>query len=783
MKNSVNSTASILEKMKQKSVTSQWDVVLHYNRKMTNDLLIKDYVNQFSNGSWYAPINYTSHLVGTENRLDFVDVVLSEPLISFVSQEANIQPTLRLTWFAKSGIIISSHGTDIRYENVLNPLVGPTLVATVPVSRGAVQDGRVYLNIADSTDFAFNFSTTGGERAQVGEQLQAYLIKNLADEHKRIVISEIVDLDSSIWKPTAFKFAVQLPPALRGTRMLDDDANDGAVVVYVALDENSPGGNAIDPLYMIPDDNGFTAAVVISNKILMSHVLQKGFALMGDSVSGVSTLIPVQPDTEEFYYLQASKGEVLVDKSVEFPVNNFNLTMQTISLSSSVPDVSEAAFVCSIEDGELLIKWEGYKAVAINYEGKEYKGELNWQKALNGDFSIKSDTEVTLSVDRGIEGGMLLVPKDTYESSLPYAVLDHWDEISKTFIDAAVEINIDKAMQRFAEHVPDFNTFTLQNILFKNNNVLSLKEVHTPGDLVAFANFRPELTGLEITDPLPKVLIGGTHQFDIYSSVGEKDIKWTVEPLADSKGSLAVDFGSIDELTGLYSAPSEVGGDGFIQVKVKARHEPTNATSFALLSVFHISIMTFPIMFKMSFGSEFPVQAIAHDKSVLNPTWSSSPVGDLVASTTEPNFWIYHSGPMPDDYLPYRLDTITFKSVANGSTTVVKVLVVTSSLMKMGYDPLVEPGTYKFYGISGSSGANKEGKWELLDGPGKIDIDTGIYTCDPNDMNPEIMLKGLFYDGEEIGVDIFKLGSNTASLSNLIRKGQHPAGKRFMHVK
>lgn len=772
MKMLANAKSKILEKMKEGSVTSQWDAVVSYNRETANHVLIQDYVDQFSNSDWYAPITFTAHLKGTENRLDFVDVVLSEPLISFVSQEAYIKPTLRVTWFAKSGIIISSHGNDVRYENVLNPLMGPTLVAILPVSSGTVEDSKVYLDISDSSDFVFNFSEVGDESVQVGGQLQKYLKETLSDEHQRIVISEIVNIDGSIWKPESFKIDVQLPPALRGTRMLDDAVNDGAVVVSIALEGNSPGGVPVEPLYMIPSEEGFTSAIVISNKALMDNIIRKGFVKMGDAVPGLSKLEPIPPATKEFYQLKAIGGAIKTPKDITFPVDNLTFDIPFIHLAQEGVN-GESRFKCSIIDDSLMIEWNGYRPFSIHYGQATHGGELNWKKKLKGAFSIEGDTEVSLSVGDYSTGSMLLVPVDEVANQMPYAVTDHWDEISELYAENGVEVEIDAALQRFGEHVPDFNTFALNNILFKNHDVVSLKEVYTPGDLVVFGNIRPQLTAIQIDDPLPKVVKGQTYQFTISPAASAQQIKWAVEPLADSKWLLAANFGSIDEHTGLYTAPAELGEDGFLQVKVTAIDEKSQAKCFALLTVCNQSILVSPEMFKVSFDSKFPVRAMAHDKSPLKPMLPTGTDGKIVASETEMNVWIYSPGPIPNPPVGYKLETIEFKSESNGSTNTAVALCLADGLVLMNYDVSDKPGTYEFYGQS-ATGNRKKGKWTLLEGPGVIDYDSGIYTSDPEVSEPLIIVHGLFNDGEDIGVEVFKLDPTGKSLATLIRRGKHP---------
>lgn len=774
MKSLANAKSKILEKMKEGSVTAEWDAVVSYNREMANHVLIQDYVDQFSNSGWYAPINYTAHLRGTQDRLDFVDVVLSEPLISFVSQDVYIKPTLRVTWFAKSGTIISSHGDDVRYENVLNPLMGPTLVAILPVSSGAVEESKVYLDISGSSDFVFNFSAVGDENEQVGSQLQAYLIQKLSDEHQRIVISEIVNIEGSIWKPESFKIDVLVPPALRETRMLDDAVNDGAVVVSIALEGSSPGGVPVEPLYMIPSEEGFTSAIVIRNKALMDKIIQKGFAKMGNEISGASTLEPIALGNKEFYQLKATDGAIKTPKDIKFPVDDLKFHIPFMYLAKESDGISgRSRFTCSIIDDSLMIEWNGYKPFWIQYGQATHGGELNWKKELKGKFLIEGDTEVSLSVGDDSTGSVLLVPVDEVDNQLPYTVLDYWNDISELYIETGIEVEIDDALQRFAAHVPDFNTFALNNILFKNHDVVSLKEAYTPGDLVVFGNIRPQLTAIQIDDPLPKVIKGQTYQFTITPTASAPQIKWAVEPLADSKGLLVANFGSIDERTGLYTAPAELGEDGFLQVKVTAIHEQSEAKCFALLTVSNQSILVSPEMFKVSFNAEFPVRAMAHDKSPLKPVLPTDTDGKIVASETEMNVWIYSPGPRPAPSVGYKLETIEFKSESNGSTNTVVALCLASGLILMKYDVGDKPGTYEFYGES-ATGIRKKGKWKLLEGPGVIDYETGIYTADPEVSEPLIIVHGLFNDGEDIGVDVFKLDPTGKSLATLIRRGKHP---------
>lgn len=435
----------------------------------------------FAHGTRHPSINDTACVEGTERALDFVDVILSEPLISFVLPVTISSPALKLTWQVVSGILISRQGDDIEYEDTQTACGEINLVATMPLAKAIFKENKVYLDIVDSADAVFTCSSIAESGCQVGEQLRAFLIKQLVDADQSTVVSGVVDAED------------------------------------------------------------FILMLTLCNK-----------------------------------------------------------------------------------------------------------------------------------------------------------------------------------------------------------------------------------TEFEIIDPFPRILKGQYHKFSINSSLGTENLKWTIDPVLDNKGARAVDIGSIDECTGLYLAPPEVGENGFFQVSVSVVHQPTHVKCGALLSVFNTSILIYPATYKVHFNAEFAFQAVAHDNSKLEPQLRPGAGGAIRKSETMSNMWIYSPRSVLSGGAGILQDSIIFKSLTSESE--IRGVIVADDVYPINYEILNEPGTYQFYRNNGMGKSTQCG-WQLLHGtPGRIDYETGVYTCDPDVLNPVVGVLASFNDYVGHCADSFALDSPGVSLDPLIRQ-------------
>ena len=776
MKTKVNSTESILAKMKGQSVTSKWDAIIFYNRSMSNHVLEQEYIKLFTEDSWYKPLSQTLQAQGEHEKLYLDEVIFSQPMVSFVSRHDGEQPTLQLTWFIKGGSYILYDGTDIRSQGDFNPVTGPTLTCELTVSQGGVKDGNVILDLTTACDWRFNFTHDAFFDYQYGFLVKSNLLNLLTENQKKLVLSRIVSSGEVGWNPTSFRVEVKMPET---ARLMDGYSyDDGAIKVYVGMDGNAEGGVPVGDLdiYMIPNDGDYTAALVISNKAIMQKVLSKGFSSMGDTGElGKTTESEITVGTG-IYQLDGVAGSLNLSQASFDEIPDL-LAAQTAMLIGEVEDSDsrKADFNLVMGDDQVTVGWKGYQPLSFNYKTLSYVGELNWQKTISGEFYTVSDTEVSLKLTGESAAASLLIPGQ----GLPDLVVDKWQYVSANYNENVVSPSVEKGLERLISNVPSFNTFALQSVLFKNGNVIALEKVHTPGDMVVFGKFRPGLTSIEMVNAMPNLVIGEVYEFKVNASANGKKLKWSVAPLSTSKGYSEGGIGSINELTGVYTAPLSITGE-YIQVKVTVKDTDSDASSVALVSITKDSIQIVPRKFKVDEdGGGLRFKALSHNKAEVTRTMPVNSVSSCERDPAIMDQWIFTAGKLPfiDPEHPewgvvsYLLEEVSF-SVGSSTKTAIALVVSKSQSLVLSYTLSDDKKTAQFGATA--SGRPQICDWVLLYGPGAMS-ETGVYTFDPeSDEEQSIIVNAVFKDNDAFSATDFFSFNDLELLTQQIRAGNAP---------
>jgi hypothetical protein len=776
MKTIVNSAESILAKMKGQSVTSKWDAIIFYNRSMSNHVLEQEYIKFFTEGKWYNPMTQTLQAQGQTEKVYLSEVVFSQPMVSFVSRHDGQDPVLQLTWFIKSGEYILYDGTDIRSEGDFNPVTGPTLTCQLGVSEGGVKDGKVVLNLETSYAWRFNFTHNADFDNQYGYLVMGTLLNLLYPEQKEIVLSQIISTGGVDWNPTSFRVEVKMPET---ARLLDGYSyDDGAIKVYVGLDGNTEGGipTPDSDIYMIPDDGDYTAAIVISNKAIMEKVLSKGFVTMGDAGTGSATAIEIKENTD-LYKLEAVQGSLNIQGHWFNDIPGLT-AVQIAMLIGKVPvsDIQKAEFSIAMADDQVSAEWKGYQPLTFDYNNSQYIGELNWQKNISGEFLTLSDTEVGLKLKDNSAVDSLLIPGP----GMPDEIVEKWLYVSNVYNDNVVKPSVERGLERLISRVPSFNTFALQSVLFKNGNVIALEKAHTPGDMVVFGKFRPGLTSIEMVNAMPHLVVGEVYKFDVNESARGMTLIWSVAPLNTGKEYYEGDIGTINRLTGEYTAPLTITGD-YIQVKVTVADEHSDTTSVALVSISKDSIQIVPRKFKVDQdGGELRFKALSHNKTEVTRTMPANSVSSCERDPGIIDQWIFKAGKLPfvDPEYPeygtvaFHLEEVTF-STALATKTAVALVVSKTQSFELSYTLSDDKKTALF--IAKLRGVSKECEWVKLIGPGSMSKE-GVYTFDPesDDDQSIIVNASLIADPSFSTADFFSF-TNLELLTQQIRSGNAPA--------
>ena len=776
MKIKVDTVEAILAKMKGKSITSKWDAIIFYNRSMSNHVLEQEYIKFFTGDTWYPPLTKTLQAQGQEESIYLHEVIFSQPMVSFVSRDDREKPTLQLTWFIKEGSYILYKGTDIRSQGDFNPVTGPTLTCELEVSEGGIKDGNVILDLTSAWDWKFSFTNNADFDNQFGYLVMQELLSIVNPEHKGLILSRIVPAGSVGWNPTSFRVEVKIP---KTARLLDGISyDDGAIKVYVGLDGNDKGGvpTPESDIYMIPSDGDYTAAIVISNKAIMQKVLSKGFTYMGDTAEygkAIETEITVG---SEIYQLDGEAGSINLEQASFDEVPDFRVKHTEMLIGKVADsDSQKAYFNLAMNDEQVTVVWKGYQQLFFEYYTGTYVGELNWQKTISGKFITVSDAEVSLKLTGESAAASLLIPG----LNMPEEAVEKWDHISGEYNKNIVSPAVEMGLLRLISNVPSFNTFALQSVLFKNGNVIALEKVHTPGDMVVFGKFRPGLTSIEIVDAMPHLVVGEVHKFEVDASAKGKRLIWSVAPLSSSKGHSEGGIGTINESTGVYTAPTSIAGK-YIQVKVTVKDANSDATSVALVSISKVSIQIVPGKFKVDQdGGQLRFKAVSHNKAEVTLTMPAHSVSTCARDPDVNDQWIFTAGKLPyidpehPDYgtVNYLLEKLVFSTGLTTGTAVALIVSKTQSFT-LSYTLSDDKKTAQFVAIS--NGAPKQCSWTQLFGPGAMS-EAGVYTFDPETEEEQtIIVNATFIVEPSFSTCDFFSFTNLGLLTQQIRAGNAP---------
>ena len=771
MSTKINSLESIVAEMAGKSVTAKWDAILYYNRAMSNNILLQQYIEKFAQGSWWPPISGEVQAESQSEKFILKDVVFSEPILSFESQDEFKVPVVKLTWLIVGGSYLLYSGADLIYEVNVTPLGGHKLSCYAAVSGGNITDRSVYLDIEETFDFVFESSSSDVKNKITGTLIRGFLIAKLTADKKKILISEIESESGGMFNPTQFKIETKLSPNAKAGA--SDYSNDGAVVVHVALDNNPPGGTPSEDMYLIPDDDDYSATIVISNKVFISKVLKPGLDIVtGAPSSSVVSALNVDVDT---YKLDVEEGSLPLPDYDYAGWPELGVKITKANAPFGAPD---AQFKVMIEDGGVHVNWAGEKIVQFKESSLQpIDTVLNWRKSIKGEMKLGDDSTITMSA-KTPEGGVLLVP---IGGELSFEASSVFDDIIQTYGNEILGGKLDKALQDFGSNVPKFNTATLQSILFENSNVIGLKEVRTPSDLIVFGAFRPSLNSFEIIDPMPCILKGAEHQFLTNPASDGLGLKWDVVVLASERGIVEDGPGTITE-KGLYKAPETLKGN-FMQVKITATSDALGAKSYALLSVGTNEIEVSPTLFKCDFESTMVITANTVDKAELDCDIVTESKNKIERKGGVKNTWVFTAAAAPaqdpadpnSGTVSYLLDKLKFSNSSGASKEGYALCVSKTQAFSISFE--VNEATNEINFKAMLNGKPKDCDWKLLvkDSNDNLDEKTGVYTRPSTSVQDYIAVSATHKADPDLGgVDIFRTDFDTKSVANLIRSGQAP---------
>ncbi|WP_062390589.1 hypothetical protein [Pseudomonas abietaniphila] len=595
-----NSRQSIINAMKAKPSTFDWDAVVCYSRNKVNALLAQQYLARYRQNDALPPLDGVVQIGDTTITLS--SVTLSAPRLSF--ENANLDNSqARLTYGLLGAKIVDTSEPDSSFKRVTKItnanaaalLTGPKLLMDITLktnSGGVGSAGEVYFNIVDGFNFRGDFVDSEEEQLLIGNFFRDWF-NGQEEKYRRYSLGQLDAFSNDVMTPQGFKLLTQPDP---------HESGSGAVVLFIVLRDGQYMGLPTQESgmpYFIPDDvdaNGdslYSAAAVFSNELIFNRVIKP--QVNADMGSG---LILGNPNASGA--LVAEQGE-LSYKNFEhrYTVRSGDFDakfwVETLSLPFSAPTATNA-FSVSPADNLLRVSWNNQprspwgNVIEWTLPTKpEYQyGDLIVTHAFSVDFipSIDPVTHV-VSFERKAGSSFTL-------SESGYEQLDFFDQPSIEIhnkLDALIRPELTHKFNTIK--APDINTFMVNNLLFPEGNTLRVMAVDLPCDMAVFGQLAPDLTSFQISPLETSMLAGATLQFVVNAVETRRaqDLEWSVASIDGVNAGVGV----IDA-AGLYTAPAaEDLGQSFVRVLVTAKDTGGTAMASALVTVVASSLSVNPV--------------------------------------------------------------------------------------------------------------------------------------------------------------------------------------------
>ncbi len=603
----------LLAKMAGKTITNGWDAIVVYQRGQANTLLKQQHIKRFITGNTLAPVNEDIDS-STATRLLTHNLTLSAPHLSF-NKAGGGDATAQVTMDFIKGMIVYKQKMDnnayriIRIEKI-TPLNSPFVAMDVSLSQapGSVSDvGEVQFDIREGVHFANNLVVNGMEQETINNFFKQRF--DATPENQRIYkLGTISNYEHEQFQPEKFDIRTMGAPntASRGSQ----DEGDGAVVLFVQVKDSNtaPGRAEVD--WLLTDD--YTTALVVSNSMIFDKIIKKNNTIseffdihFNDFPKGMAESKAWELVADRGYMYAnpvVFKKEVLSDGQIflcelMFEMHNdLVMDVDTYSPFKIRPGYndSDGYNVCiDFSRKEKKLKYR----IIVEYRSSE--GRYQSSSTLYGEVDIALNIKDVFKTS--IKNNIIELKYDVDESHVDYDVGDFkytkgCDRISEGLQNSLIEKYRKKLINDALDGVVHYidkiklnsiNTFTRHNLLFPENNYVSVKDAHIPGDMLVTGHLGAGSEYFSVTPTETTIAAGSVYQFKTTPEIS--GVKWSISDF--EKGNTNTDLGHIDAATGKYTAPqAETVTEGVRHVVVCAEKGDTKVYARASVVAKGVSV-------------------------------------------------------------------------------------------------------------------------------------------------------------------------------------------------
>ncbi|MFV3405045.1 hypothetical protein ACNFIC_13940 [Pseudomonas sp. NY15463] len=628
--------------MKGAPRTRGWGALLVYDRQKANLLLMQEHILRADKKAWIEPVSgekVTEN--GKTSRLS--NFTFGAPVLSF--ENANIgssraalsMPVVggKLTeWAREAGAELP---TLVGISN-LNPLTAPRVKMNIKLTEGAGgivdEDGRVYLDLADSSSYYFEVSQWRELNIKLGELIEEKF-KDPARGEQVWELNRMSPMEGDM-KPTQFRVRTH-SLARAGSKVASTkqaDLEEGAILVGVALNGGSigdfPDEDNLMP-YLLParkTGGAYSAGIILSSQAWVQAAVKSLF----DSIAGTgyeSVPIVYEKDSSGFFKratgggFRISRVYKLIDESDHyFTVNVFGV-LGHLSFA-----VAEGGLVgkwsCDAEIGSIEI------GMRINGRWEVYKYDLSMEGGA--DFFMETY----------MDGGVLrLRSTQGIVMKIKWNIGSAEHEGARASFESDVEEYIKSIISRISGRVNVIDYWRMNALLFREGQRTVPDTFASPGDVLMLGELAPTLTAFAI-DPIETSLTAeGTQKLTLTPrpQPGDK-VTWEVKALPDDpeKPVGAAQLGEI--VNEVYKAPkAETISGTFRQVIITAT--VGDNSSSALFTVVPSAVAVRPNLLNALYSN---------DQNAQRYVLEGGSVGSELVWTKGPGFKGELRDPTPAEY-------------------------------------------------------------------------------------------------------------------------------------
>ncbi|CAI8968241.1 hypothetical protein [Pseudomonas sp. IT-P176] len=735
-----NSVKDMVEWLRAEPQTRGWSAILAYDREKTNTVLLQEYISRFSTNNYMMPITELLEDNQTSTHREYLaNYVMDSPRLSFINSN------LENSWVRLRMKVLG--GTHLTFEKptgapawtvtkvaLWGPMDGPTLHTDIDLKAtpGTVdKQGGVSLNLADGQNYRMTYAETEHLGKLTGERFKARF-NQLPASQKTYVLNELVIDKDHLLKPVRFLVRTHNKRGAGATLGPNEDNEEGAVVLFVAmegeLNGELPARNS-DLRYLLPD--GHSATLLLGHRFFHKSVIVAGLGKISNSALLEYFVEMDGPGSTVVRGIHVASGRRVVSKEYSKTIEGVSYVCPEIS--ADIPgrgssSLTSRTYVQPVGgDRFIYFIWSSEnQSQPLIISGKAYSVPTTWQ--ASGMYTVgvnPKSFEIEFSMNpQGVgESTVELrqIPMPAHHRNLMELEYRRWvDDFLKDMV------------KDFALPVSDINVLMLNSLLFRGKNSVQPTSAHFVYDFAIFGHVGPTLTGFTLNNLEPVLGRSDTFYFETLPKL-TTNVVWKVESVPGSNGKL----GSINETSGVYTAPRAGDFEGdYIRVRVIAT--AGGQTSSALVTVLRYDLAINPLVQVVGAGDPGGREVSGGSRGYEVLQWNIADPSSgavVVPSTKEGGDHTYYPGPRVVDQV-FSLDHIIVTNPRDQKTETSTVLVLheqASLNVLIDTSAGLPPNQVQLKAYFGNTPVDPdEGiRWSLLDGSGRVDPATGVYTIDP----------------------------------------------------